>query len=176
MQCRPPAYPGTEQALGSPKPSKVMSWWGWCGWSCCSLGYAGVALPQAEGSGRDPSRRFSWKWANFLFLILVLRQIWLEWAGGISHGWGKADRQLGGRADRPWDCLSHVSLGSQTKNNQNPVLSHKQFCLPQTDDDFPVKKCFVRKFPVVPAGGREGAWTPSWRNLRILCYQHSLFL
>lgn len=126
-----------------------------------------LLCPKPRAVVRIHSHRFSWKWAKFLFLILVLRQIWLERAGGISRGWGKADRQLGGQADRPWDCLSHISLGSQAKNNKNPVLSHKKLCLLQTDD-FPVKKCFVRKFPVAPAGGREGAWTRGWRNPRIL--------
>lgn len=107
------------------------------------------------GSQLPVGHSFSWKCANFLFLILVLHQIRLEWAGGIRRGWGKTGRQLGGQADRPCDCLSHISLGSQAKNNQNPVLSHKQLWLPQTDA-FPVKKCFVREFPVVPAEGREG--------------------
>lgn len=89
----------------------------------------------------------------------------LAGAGRWARTWrGKTGRQPGGRADRPCDCLSHISLGSQAKNTQNPVLSHKQLGLPRSDA-FPVKKRFVGEFPVVPAGGRvEGAPMLGWET------------
>lgn len=82
------------------------------------------AVPRGEAVLLNPC--LSWRCANFLGLILVLHSVWLEWGGGIRGFWGKPSRQTGGQADRPCDCLSHISLGSRAKNNKNPVLSHKQ--------------------------------------------------
>lgn len=118
------------------------NWWDWCGLDWAGVGGAAgselgwICLKgRARGPGHHSAAAFHGNVQKFLFLILVLHQIRLEWAGGIPQADSWTDRQT----DRECDCSSHTSLGNQAENKQNPVLSCKQLQLTQTET-FPVKK------------------------------------